>query len=188
MSPVRGFLCDPHRRSALGLRLATLEIVAQGRAEALAAIGIGRFGRRGHVANLGPTRAGRKEGISPLGAGPPRPCADSALMARIAPFPRGRPDFLRRPARCGSSVVEHSLGKGEVESSILSRSTRQRTEIKHFDDRALPCPPQCQRERANSPTKLGENAGNLFTTRLEISNIVVIYWRAGCLVRKCPNR
>ena len=27
------------------------------------------------------------------------------------------------PARCGSSVVEHSLGKGEVESSILSRST-----------------------------------------------------------------
>ncbi len=25
--------------------------------------------------------------------------------------------------RCGSSVVEHSLGKGEVESSILSRST-----------------------------------------------------------------
>ena len=27
------------------------------------------------------------------------------------------------PARCGSSVVEHSLGKGEVESSILSHST-----------------------------------------------------------------
>ena len=27
------------------------------------------------------------------------------------------------PASCGSSVVEHSLGKGEVESSILSRST-----------------------------------------------------------------
>ncbi len=26
---------------------------------------------------------------------------------------------------CGSSVVEHSLGKGEVESSILSRSTIQ---------------------------------------------------------------
>ena len=24
---------------------------------------------------------------------------------------------------CGSSVAEHSLGKGEVESSILSRST-----------------------------------------------------------------
>jgi hypothetical protein len=28
-----------------------------------------------------------------------------------------------RPARCRSSVVEHSLGKGEVESSILSGST-----------------------------------------------------------------
>jgi hypothetical protein len=31
-----------------------------------------------------------------------------------------------RPACCGSSVVEHSLGKGEVESSILSRSTRKK--------------------------------------------------------------
>src|SRR5262249_37683181 len=30
-----------------------------------------------------------------------------------------------RPARFGSSVVEHPLGKGEVESSILSRSTSQ---------------------------------------------------------------
>ena len=30
---------------------------------------------------------------------------------------------------CGSSVVEHSLGKGEVESSILSRSTIQKTII-----------------------------------------------------------
>ncbi len=30
---------------------------------------------------------------------------------------------VRRIRRCGSSVVEHSLGKGEVESSILSRST-----------------------------------------------------------------
>jgi hypothetical protein len=27
--------------------------------------------------------------------------------------------------RCRSSVVEHSLGKGEVESSILSGSTSQ---------------------------------------------------------------
>src|SRR5690606_35479870 len=29
----------------------------------------------------------------------------------------------RTSRRCGSSVVEHSLGKGEVESSILSHST-----------------------------------------------------------------
>ena len=37
-----------------------------------------------------------------------------------------RPDSLLRVGRrfsCGSSVVEHSIGKGEVESSILSRST-----------------------------------------------------------------
>ena len=31
------------------------------------------------------------------------------------------------PRRCSSSVVEHSLGKGEVESSILSNSTIRRT-------------------------------------------------------------
>ncbi len=38
------------------------------------------------------------------------------------------------PRRCGSSVVEHSIGNGEVESSILSRSTR--------NPRSLPrCPP-----------------------------------------------
>src|SRR5262245_1123365 len=36
------------------------------------------------------------------------------------PILLGRP---RSAARCGSSVVEHPLGKGEVESSILSRST-----------------------------------------------------------------
>ena len=36
---------------------------------------------------------------------------------------------------CRSSVVEHSLGKGEVESSILSGSTSSPTEINH----ALQC-------------------------------------------------
>ena len=39
-------------------------------------------------------------------------CAGRIDMAEGAAF-----------ASCGSSVVEHSLGKGEVESSILSRST-----------------------------------------------------------------
>ncbi len=38
------------------------------------------------------------------------------------------------PARCGSSVVEHSLGKGEVESSILSRSTILRPRLHSFFD------------------------------------------------------
>ena len=59
------------------------------------------------------------------------------LRSRLLPWPScGRSQFLssdtrnwllatglRPPRRCGSSVVEHSLGKGEVESSILSRST-----------------------------------------------------------------
>ena len=36
---------------------------------------------------------------------------------------RGLRDAQATPARCRSSVVEHSLGKGEVESSILSGST-----------------------------------------------------------------
>ena len=38
------------------------------------------------------------------------------------------------PARCGSSVVEHSLGKGEVESSILSRSTIPNPCLQSFFD------------------------------------------------------
>jgi hypothetical protein len=39
-------------------------------------------------------------------------------------FPRRNlPDASPIPRRCSSSVVEHSLGKGEVESSILSCST-----------------------------------------------------------------
>ncbi len=51
-----------------------------------------------------------------------RACASPTLVARIATFRRPR---STRPAgqRCRSSVVEHSLGKGEVDSSILSGST-----------------------------------------------------------------
>ena len=40
-----------------------------------------------------------------------RSCAKAAAVARS------------RPVRCSSSVVEHPLGKGEAESSILSCST-----------------------------------------------------------------
>ena len=46
------------------------------------------------------------------------PCAAGIDMAEAAAF-----------GGCGSSVVEHSLGKGEVESSILSRSTSLSLEI-----------------------------------------------------------
>jgi hypothetical protein len=53
-----------------------------------------------------------------------------ALMARIGPPCRGlfRP-ILKREVRCRSSVVEHSIGNGEVDSSILSGSTIQLIEI-----------------------------------------------------------
>src|SRR5262245_52031915 len=45
-------------------------------------------------------------------------CAASPRVARIGAIPR-----TLRPPRCRSSVVEHSLGKGEVVSSILTGST-----------------------------------------------------------------
>ena len=57
-------------------------------------------------------RAGRIAMSAPLWQNARRPCAN----------------FARRPhgLSCRSSVVEHSLGKGEVESSILSGSTISR--------------------------------------------------------------
>jgi hypothetical protein len=67
--------------------------------------------------------------VDPDGArrGPPIP-ADVALAAtlwhkaRVSTRPASQ-IRRRRGQRCRSSVVEHSLGKGEVESSILSGST-----------------------------------------------------------------
>jgi hypothetical protein len=55
-----------------------------------------------------------------------------ALRTSSPPLPGNRvyatyaraPEIKNRSGEsCGSSVVEHSLGKGEAESSILSRST-----------------------------------------------------------------
>jgi hypothetical protein len=54
------------------------------------------------------------------------PCTLPPLVAVSARLGRG----TRRPC-CRSSVVEHSLGKGEVDSSILSGSTRPIT-LKYF--------------------------------------------------------
>ena len=48
---------------------------------------------------------------------PIAPCMVLGSCARAAAVARSR------PVRCSSSVVEHPLGKGEVESSILSCST-----------------------------------------------------------------
>jgi hypothetical protein len=67
---------------------------------------------------------------------------------------------LRRPCllRCRSSVVEHSLGKGEVVSSILPGSTRKSPIDRHFQAKPLPFPPLPNRERTMKfPQKLGEN-------------------------------
>jgi hypothetical protein len=72
----------------------------------------------------------------------------------------------RSGARCRSSVVEHSLGKGEVVSSILTGSTTKTKQTKDFLARPLPFPLALEREQsAFPPAKLGENPGNLFGRR-----------------------
>src|SRR5262249_39647126 len=43
-------------------------------------------------------------------------------------------------ARCRSSVVEHSLGKGEVVCSIHTGSTRNLQQEQQLEERALPSP------------------------------------------------
>jgi hypothetical protein len=66
-------------------------------------------------------------------------------------------------ARCRSSVVEHSIGNGEVDSSILSGSTSFPLQTKGFADQPLPVPPRLKRERkSNLPQSVGENTGTLF--------------------------
>src|SRR5215469_8921580 len=67
---------------------------------------------------------------------------------------------------CRSSVVEHSLGKGEVVSSILTGSTRKAKQTRSFSEGALPFLPVLEREQSVfPPAKLGENPGNLFGKR-----------------------
>jgi hypothetical protein len=59
-------------------------------------------------------------GTSPAMTMSRRACAWNPPMARITAFLR---KSFRVDRRCRSSVVEHSLGKGEVVSSILPGST-----------------------------------------------------------------
>ena len=58
----------------------------------------------------------------------------AAVQARLA-LPALRcaaaDGYIRGPGRCCSSVVEHPLGKGEVDSSILSSSTRDMYSAHH---------------------------------------------------------
>src|SRR6202034_1371201 len=57
---------------------------------------------------------------------------DSPRLTRPPLKPAAAPLFPAR--RCRSSVVEHSLGKGEVESSILSGSTiRQKAALMRYE-------------------------------------------------------
>src|ERR1700722_9538583 len=57
-------------------------------------------------------------------AGPAAPCAREVIVARIGPPVEAfSADSRILRARCRSSVVEHSIGNGEVDSSILSGST-----------------------------------------------------------------
>src|SRR4029077_543323 len=97
----------------------------------------------------------------------PLACAGMPPMASIAPpFHLGYWPLSRHPACCRSSVVEHSLGKGEVVSSILTGSTRKAEQIKSFSEGALPFLPVLEREQSVfPPAKLGENPGNLFGKR-----------------------
>src|SRR3954466_16053098 len=61
-------------------------------------------------------------------------------MARIAAFAAASLLNSHPARRCRSSVVEHSLGKGEVVSSILTGSTRKRhCAPEHGDLTALVC-------------------------------------------------
>jgi hypothetical protein len=60
-------------------------------------------------------------------------------------------------------VVEHSLGKGEVDSSILSGSTTKAQINRHFPANQLPFPPSLNPEQTvKFPQKLGENRGKAF--------------------------
>ncbi len=61
-------------------------------------------------------------------------------MARIAAFAAASLRYSHPARRCRSSVVEHSLGKGEVVSSILTGSTRKsHCAHQHGDLTALVC-------------------------------------------------
>ena len=70
-----------------------------------------------------------------------KPHTGHPALPRRGAYGRSRTLRLRRPRCCSSSVVEHSLGKGEVESSILSCSTINARLLREID---------CSRETAVS--------------------------------------
>ena len=77
-----------------------------------------------HVAQFGAREAAGGNGRAGLGglrARPPPILAPLIRLGSLRPF--GARGLSPAWPRCRSSVVEHSLGKGEVDSSILSGST-----------------------------------------------------------------
>jgi hypothetical protein len=103
-------------RPGAGLRLAALEIFPKRRSEPGGfrdISGVGLFIHKGRVSRLSGRFKLRLAGAGPLWHTLPR-------AGRICPAKFD-------PVRCRSSVVEHSLGKGEVLSSILSGSTIPRS-------------------------------------------------------------
>ena len=116
LRPGRG--CAP-----FGLRLAALEIRPQRRPQA--ALLAGFLGALRTLVHGGKIK-GRREAMEALLA---RPGCGARCLRRFGPCGKDRrfaAAFLAisQPARrCRSSVVEHSLGKGEVVSSILTGST-----------------------------------------------------------------
>ena len=85
-------------------------------------------------------------------------------MADIGPLGRPLVAADSCPSTCcRSSVVEHSIGNGEVDSSILSGSTSFSKHDQHLAEAPLPCPPRITRERKlNLRLRVGENPGTLF--------------------------
>ena len=67
---------------------------------------------------------------------------------------------------CSSSVVEHSLGKGGVESSILSCSTIFLKRFQPLKKRPLPLPPLFDREQnLKDASQVGKISGSRFAIR-----------------------
>ena len=106
-------------------------------------------------------------------AGRWRACARGGLVARIGPpVAAFWADSLKSGACCRSSVVEHSIGNGEVDSSILSGSTIpfalksgfRRTPgpppiAARCDARVRPRPGACKRIAADLPVRRWALAG-----------------------------
>src|SRR5205823_5821811 len=108
-----------------------------------------------------------KHGRTNLGSPvlPYRGAFDVAASGRSpcqAAGPRVSPAPPARAPRCRSSVVEHPLGKGEVESSILSGSTT----CGGGNQRGFAPIPRARRRR------LGQNKGRIQNCRKNVTMVV----------------